>query len=310
MESAYQLGVRPVDAPTGKRLPPAPGKRFPSPRPAPTPLPEASCPACPSGNAGPITASAPCSVLVRESGGTVSISVADPSRTVATVRVTVARPGYVTADPATGVTVLATGPSVQLLAELGGTQSAARTVTLRTSGPAAAANAVLLAPVQDTYVRDGSYADTNYGTATILTVKNTNTSGSGFSRRALFAFDTSQLTGKVRRAVLWVRGVVADSGGTETDLQAFATAPGAWQETAATWNRCPACCPAPGAALGTGRISTAADWVALDVTAAVTADPALTLTVGRPAGRVGLAVNLNSRENAACPPVLQVVTTG
>ncbi|WP_404870315.1 polysaccharide lyase family 8 super-sandwich domain-containing protein [Kitasatospora griseola] len=256
------------------------------------------------GSVGPVTVSAPCSVLVRESGGTLSVSVADPSRTSATVRVTVDRPGYVSADPATGVTVLATGSSVQLLAELGGTQGAGRTVTLRTSGAPAAATAVLLAPVQDTYVRDGSYGDANYGTATVLTVKNTDTTGSGFSRRALLAFDTSQLTGTVRRAVLWVRGAVADSGGTETDLQAFATAPGAWQETAATWNRC----PAPAAALGTGRISTAADWVALDVTAAVTADPALTLTVGQPAGRVGLAVNLNSRENAAYPPVLQVIT--
>ncbi|MFJ8441608.1 polysaccharide lyase family 8 super-sandwich domain-containing protein [Kitasatospora griseola] len=256
------------------------------------------------GSAGPITVSAPCSVLVRDSGGTLSVSVADPSRTAATVRVTVDRPGYVSADPATGVTVLATGSSVQLLAELGGTQGAGRTVTLRTSGAPAAATAVLLAPVQDTYVRDGSYGDANYGTATVLTVKNTNTTGSGFSRRALLAFDTSQVTGTVRRAVLWVRGAVADSGGTETDLQAFATAPGAWQETAATWNRC----PAPAAALGTGRISTAADWIALDVTAAVTADPALTLTVGQPAGRVGLAVNLNSRENAAYPPVLQVIT--
>ncbi|MFD7639697.1 polysaccharide lyase family 8 super-sandwich domain-containing protein [Kitasatospora sp. NPDC059795] len=259
-----------------------------------------------AGSAGPITVSAPCSVLVRESGGTLSVSVADPSRTVAAVQVTVARPGYVSADPATGVTVLSAGPAVQLLAELGGTQGASRTVTLRTSGAAAAANAALLAPVQDTYVRDGSYGDANYGTANVLTVKNTATTASGFSRRALLAFDTSQVTGTVRRAVLWVRGVVADSGGTETDLQAFATAPGGWQETAATWNRC----PAPAAALGTGRISTAADWIALDVTAAVTADPALTLTIGQPAGRVGLAVNLNSRENTAYPPILQVITTG
>ncbi|RKE17584.1 polysaccharide lyase family 8 super-sandwich domain-containing protein [Streptomyces sp. TLI_171] len=257
-----------------------------------------------AGSVGGITVSAPCSVLVRESGGVLTVAVADPSRTAAVVQVTVDRPGYVSADAAAGVSVLAAGPSVRLLAELGGTQGASRTVTLRRSGSAAAASAVLLAPVQDTYLRDGSYADANYGTATVLTVKNTNTAGSGYSRRALLGFDTSQVAGPVRRAVLWVHGAVADSGGTETDLQAFATAADAWQETAATWNRS----PAPGAALGAGRISTAADWVALDVTAAVSASSLLTLTVGQSAGRVGLAVNLNSRENPAFPPVLQVVT--
>ncbi|MFJ1757023.1 polysaccharide lyase family 8 super-sandwich domain-containing protein [Kitasatospora sp. NPDC088134] len=257
-----------------------------------------------AGSVGGITVSAPCSVLVREAGGVLTVSVADPARTVSAVQVTVDRPGYLSADPAQGVAVLAAGPPVRLLAELGGTQGASRTVTLRQVGSTAGGSAVLLSPVQDTYVRDGSYADANYGTASVLTVKETGTSGSGYSRRALLGFDTSALAGPVRRAVLWVHGAVADSGGTETDLQAFETGTAAWQETAATWNRC----PAPGGALGTGRISSAADWVGLDVTAAVTAAPLLTLTVGQPAGRAGLAVNLNSRENAAFPPVLEVVT--
>ncbi|MFD8323145.1 polysaccharide lyase family 8 super-sandwich domain-containing protein [Kitasatospora purpeofusca] len=259
-----------------------------------------------AGTAGPITVSAPASVLVRESGGTMTVAVADPGRTASTVQVTVARPGYRTADPAPGVTVLATGGSVTLLVELGGTRGASRTVTLRTTGTAPApATATRLEPTQDAYVRDGSYGDTNYGTATALTVKNTDSTGSGFDRRALLAFDTSGVSGTVRRAVLWVRGAVADSGGTQTALQAFATTSDSWTETAVTWNRS----PAPTTALGAGQVSTAADWVGLDVTAAVALGGAVTLAVWQPLGAVGLAVNLNSRENAAFRPHLELITS-
>jgi len=259
-----------------------------------------------AGTAGPITVSAPCSVLVREAGGTLTVSAADPTRATATVRVTVARPGYTSADPAIGASVLtADGSSVTVLFELGGAQGASRTVTLRSTGSTTPATATLIAPAQDAYLRDGSYADSNYGTATLLTVKNTNSTGSGYSRRALLGFDTSAIGGTVRRAVLWVRGVVADSGGTLTTVQAFATTADSWVETAATWNRA----PASTTALGTGRISTTADWIGLDVTAAVTLGGPLTLAVWQPLGAVGLAVNLNSRENASHQPVLQIITS-
>lgn len=261
-----------------------------------------------AGAAGPITASAPCSVLVREQGGTLTVSVADPSRTSATVRVTVARTGYVSASAPTGATVLSTAGSITLLVELGGTQGASRTVTLSTSGtPVTPSTATVLAPVADTYVRDGSsYAAVNYGAATTMQVKNANATGTGYDRQALLSFDTAGVTGTVSRAVLWTHGFVSDSGGTQTTLQAFATASGTWTETGVTWNTAPAL----GAALGTGQVSTAADWVGLDVTAAVA--PAVggpaSLAIWEPLNAVGLAVVLNSRENSATPPVLQIIS--
>ena len=266
-----------------------------------------------AGSAGPLTVDAPCSVLVREQSGTLSVSVADPSRTVATVRVTVARSGYVSATAGTGVTVLSTSGAVTLLVELGGSQGGSRTVTLSTSGTAVtAATATRLSPKADTYVRDGSsYAAVNYGTATTMTVKNTDTTASGYSREALLSFDTSAITGSVSRAVLWTHGYVADSGGTQTTLQAFATASDSWSETAVTWNTAPAL----GTALGTGQVSTAADWIGLDVTSAVAAsvgaaggDGTASLAVFEPLDAVGLAVLLNSRENTANQPVLQVIS--
>lgn len=257
-----------------------------------------------AGTAGQITVSAPCSVLLRESGGTLTVTVADPSRLTATVTVTIARAGWTSADPAAGVNLLSLDGAVTLLVETGGTQGASRTVVLRKTGSSPSATATVLAPTQDAYVRDGSYADTNYGTATTLTVKNTNSTASGFSRRALLAFDTTAVPGTVRRAVLWLHGAVADSGGTQATLQAFATTPGSWTETAATWNNSPAL----GTPLGTGQLSTSPDWVGLDVTAALSGT-GTTLTLWQPLGTVGLAAVLNSRENTTRQPFLEVISS-
>ncbi|MFE3112917.1 polysaccharide lyase family 8 super-sandwich domain-containing protein [Kitasatospora indigofera] len=260
-----------------------------------------------AGTAGPVTVSAPASVLLRESAGELAITVCDPSRASATVTVTVARSGYLSAVAGPGVTVLSVDGAVKLLVEVGGAQGAGRTVTLSRTGTPAGAVASALAPTRDGYLRDGTYGDTNYGTASTLTVKNTNTTGSGFGRRALLGFDVPAVQGVVRRAVLWTYGAVADSGGTQASLQAFATGGEAGTETAVTWNRSPSL----GAALGTGRVCDAADWAGLDVTAAVAAAAGgeLTLAVWQPLGAVGLAVNLNSRENAARQPFLEIISS-
>lgn len=265
-----------------------------------------------AGAAGPITASAPCSVLMREQGGTLTVSVADPSRTASTVQVTLARSGYQGAIAA-GVTALSTAGAITLLVEVGGTQGASRTVTLSTMGtPAPDSTMTLLAPAADTYVRDGpGYATVNYGTATTMAVKNANSTAGGYSRPALLSFNTSAVTGTVSRAVLWTHGLLSDAGGTRTTLQAFATTSDTWTETGVTWNTAPAL----GAALGTGQLPTAADWVGLDVTGAVASsvtgaggDGTASLAIWEPLNTTGLAVLLNSRENTAFPPVLQIIS--
>ncbi|MET7481729.1 polysaccharide lyase family 8 super-sandwich domain-containing protein [Streptomyces sp. NPDC005538] len=267
-----------------------------------------------AGTIGPITVSAPCSVLMREQSGTLTVSVADPSRTTSTVKVTIARSGYVSATAGTGISVLSSSSgTITLLAETGGSQGASRTATLSTSGTAlTASTATLLAAGADAYVRDGSaYGTVNYGTTTTMVVKNTNTTASGYSREALLKFDVSAITGTVSRAVLWTYGVVSDSGGTQTSLQAFATASDSWTESGVTWNTAPAL----GTAQGTGQISTAADWIGLDVTSAVASavtsaggDGTASLAIWQPLNAVGLAVVLNSRQNSANPPVLQIVS--
>ncbi|MFE0463698.1 polysaccharide lyase family 8 super-sandwich domain-containing protein [Kitasatospora sp. NPDC058965] len=266
-----------------------------------------------AGSAGPLTASGPCSVLVREQGGTMTVAVSDPTRTATTVQVTVARTGYAAVGSTAGITVLSTSGAVSLLAETGGTQGASRTATLTAAGTAPApATATSLAATATTYVRDGSYGNTTYGNATTMVVKNTNVANNGYNRESLLAFDVSGLTGTVSRAVLWVYGNVQDSGGTRTTLQAFGLSSDAWTEPGTTWNS------APGrtTALGTGAVSAGYDWVALDVTAAVAAaqpgaggDGTAALAVFEPIGAVGLAAVLNTRLNTTNPPRLEVVTS-
>ncbi|MER5641120.1 polysaccharide lyase family 8 super-sandwich domain-containing protein [Kitasatospora sp. NPDC002227] len=266
-----------------------------------------------AGSAGPVTASGPCSVLVREQGGAMTVAVSDPTRAATTVEVTIARTGYASVTSAAGITVLSTSGQVSLIAETGGKHGASQTATIGSSGTApASATAARLAANASTYVRDGSYGNTDYGNATTMVVKNSNAANNGYNRQSLLKFDLSGLTGRVSRAVLWVHGNVQDSAGTQTTLQAFGLASDGWTETGATWNTA----PSRTTALGTGALSTGADWVGLDVTGAVAAartaaggDGTAALAVFEPAGTAGLAVVLDTRLSSGNPPQLEVITS-
>jgi hyaluronate lyase len=268
-----------------------------------------------AGTAGGITVDAPCSVVLREGGGKLTVAVADPRRAVKTVTVKVARTGYVSATPGPGVSVLSTGSSgITLLAEVGGAHGATRAVTLQAGEQALVAGAAtLLAPAADTYVRDGSYASKNFGADTSLVVKRTGTVGNGYNRIAYLRFDLSGVTRPVERAVLWVYGTTADSGGTQTGLRAWRVDSDTWTESGLTWSNRPTLV---GGALSGGEISTRADWVGLDVTSAVAAaapaaggDGRASLAIWQaPEAVPGLAVVLSSRQNTSNPPRLQIVT--
>jgi hyaluronate lyase len=267
-----------------------------------------------AGSVAGITVDAPCSVLMREANGQLTLSVADPTRSVATVTVQIARTGYVSATPGPGTSVIATGPNrITVLAEVGGAHGAPRNATLSTSGsPLAAGAATALVPVVDAYVRDGSYSGTNYGADTTLVVKATGNTDDGYNRIAYLRFDLSGLTRPVERAVLWVYGKTADSAGIQTGLRAWPVTDDTWTKSGLTWKTRPAL---TGAALGTEvQISTAPDWVGLDVTAFVAASAPAAGGDGRASLAIwqstvpGLLVILNSRQNAANQPWLQLTT--
>ncbi|MEY9871975.1 hypothetical protein ABH931_001449 [Streptacidiphilus sp. MAP12-33] len=262
-----------------------------------------------AGTAGPITVNGPASVSTQTGGGRLTIAVADPTRSAATLQVTVSATGYtsiVSADPS--VTVQSSsGGQVKLLVETGGSRGGTHSVTLATTGTALTpATTALLAPAADTYVRDGSYATTNYGTGTTFVVKNVGSSGTGYDRVGLLKFGLTGITpSTVRRAVLWLNGNVEDSGGSQTTVTAYGLANDSWTETGVTWNTA----PATTTAYGTGAVSTAYDWVGLDVTVLVQESSDGTAAIGVSQQGAGLAAVFSTKEQAGGKaPVLEVVT--
>jgi hyaluronate lyase len=269
-----------------------------------------------AGSAAGITADGPCAVLVLREREAVRIAVSDPSRTAAVVRLVLGRevlgrpgPRAVREAPA-GLTVLSAAPEeVRLLAETGGGHGATLTAVLGAGRPAPPRRALLLEPEADATVRGGRHSGENDGSSATLTV-HTTAEADGVRRAYLrFRLPHGAAGGRVRRAVLWVRGHVPGDPATRADdaltasLRAYGPSGGGWSETGITWDGA----PAPGPALGGGLVTSYDDWTGMDVTAAVrrTAPGELTLVLAQD-GR-GHRVRLSSRE-AGDGPLLQLVT--
>ncbi len=244
-----------------------------------------------AGAAGGIIVDGPASVLAEESGGAVTIAVSEPTRQDATRLVEFARSGL-TPVSASGCTVLTTSPTTKILVETGGTQGTTHTVRL-TKGTYTPRPAHVVQADADTYVRDGSNATTNFDTETSLVIKRV-ASGTGFTRQALLRFALP--TVPVERAVLWIKGQVSDSGGTQTSVRAYGISPD-WNPATVTWNTKPSL----GVAAGEAMISTTQDWMAFDVTSLATG-PKLAVALFQSAP--GLAVVTSGTAT------LQVITRG
>ncbi|MET9660299.1 DNRLRE domain-containing protein [Streptomyces sp. NPDC006510] len=226
------------------------------------------------------------------SGGQLTIGISDPHRTASTITVQLVYGGsLVSAD--SGITVTQTSPTLTLTVDLSGAAGATHEATFT-------ATSATLTPTADTYVRDGSYATTVYGTATTLVVKNASTSG--YNRQAFLTYDTSSVLGTIGSATLSAHGYVSDSGGTTATLTAYGVSDTTWTESALTRHTKPAL----GTALSTAGATTTKSWLAFDVTSHVdaTGEP---VCLALAEGSAGLAVILDSRENTANPPVLRLV---
>lgn len=111
----------------------------------------------------------------------------------------------------------------------------------------------------DAYVRDGSYAGTNYGADSLLVVKSDATS---YARRSYLKFNFNQVgTASVNAANLSI--YCAGTGMTNT-VKIYSTAGKTWAENAITWNN------APKDTTLVGQVTVnAAGWYNMDVTSAV-----------------------------------------
>ncbi len=87
----------------------------------------------------------------------------------------------------------------------------------------------------DAYVRDGTYANTNYPTGNLV-VK---TDGSGYSRQAFLQFDLSNFTGSVDSAFLRLFITNANTTVQTTNWEIHEISNNTWTETGITWNNQP-----------------------------------------------------------------------
>jgi subtilisin family serine protease len=180
---------------------------------------------------------------------------------------------------------------------------------LVTGGPRHSASrgpAAFSAPLSaqaDAYVRDGTSAGSNFGTATSLAVK---TSSAGNNRWAYLRFPLTS-SGPVGSARLRLHG--SRSTATAATDAAFAVASNSWSETGITWNNRPALGAKQGASV---TITPTARYYEWDVTAFVAAQKAAGATAVSLAVKMDQSVNespdsFNAREAGSRAPQLVIV---
>jgi peptidoglycan/xylan/chitin deacetylase (PgdA/CDA1 family) len=157
-------------------------------------------------------------------------------------------------------------------------------------------------PTADASVRDGSFANTNFGSATGLEVK---TATSGFNRDAYLKYDISGLA-TISRAKLRVFAGLSEAATNSVAVHSVATT--TWTESAITWNNRPA---RSGSALSSVVVGgTSLGGYDLDVTSYVQSQKAAGKTVvsfALHAPNVSVAVTTASaRESANSRPQLVI----
>jgi hypothetical protein len=162
---------------------------------------------------------------------------------------------------------------------------------------------VTLLPVEDAYVRDGTFAATNFGTSATLHVKSD--AGAGLTRHAYLRFDLGSIA-TVSSAKF--RGY-AHLTAADTVRAILYPVTGSWSESTLVWNSRPGTVST--SPLGSMTVtSTASSWFEVDVTSYVRNEQQagrrlVSLALQCPAGSVE-RLDLNSREASSNRPELVV----
>ena len=197
----------------------------------------------------------------------------------------------------------AASQATQIIMPLPGSPDRGSSVTRTYS--ALAGEAVQLPAEADTFVRNGIYADTNYGTSATQPVQNYSV---GHSRETLLKFDTSSLAGEIVYAEVRLLALSGTSPSTPATVSAAPLLGDDWDEATATWNARPASGPEI-ARTGVKQGQFASFDVTNLVREAVTSDNQFSLRLFAPAWSY-YSANFGARENVnpAYQPVLEVYT--
>ncbi|MDQ0872413.1 hyaluronate lyase [Paenibacillus sp. V4I3] len=178
-----------------------------------------------------LTSNKKASVMTLETASDIEVGVSDPTQAnTDTIQLEINRSasGELIAD--SGVTVTQLSPTIKLTVNTNGSKG--RTFKVKFS--LGAVTQTLLSPNADAYVRDGSYADTNYGTVQSLVTKK---STAGYNRYSYLRFDLSSVSGAVSSAK--IRLIPVGVGSASTTNQAELVSDDTWIESSITWNNKP-----------------------------------------------------------------------
>ncbi|RPE05740.1 DNRLRE domain-containing protein [Chitinophaga lutea] len=241
-----------------------------------------------------VTVDRACVLMLKQVGSTnVQVSVADPAQSSAPVNVYLTLPNI----PQTRH-LSCTMPSGNYAGS-----SAAFTVNLST--PVYSASPV--PAVADAYVRNGTYAANNYGTATSLVIKK---DGTGYNREVFFKFDVSALPALTSQVKLRLYVNYANTGVANVPWIAQYVSNNSWTETGINFNNMPIVTSNVDTTNGAG----VGNYVEWDVTNVALAqqqgDGFLTLKIVANATGSTTDASFSSRESGTVEqrPALQVTT--
>lgn len=196
------------------------------------------------------------SVTTVQNGNELDVAVSDPTQAnTGTIQLTIGRSASSIISADSAVTVTRLSPTIALSVNVNGAAGKSFSVkfNLNTS------SATSLSDVADAYVQNGTYANTNYGTASYLTVKN---DGTGYFRNSYLKFNLSSITSPIKKATVYL--VAVSEGASGFTNQAILVTNNSWTETGITWNSAP---PMSTTLLGSWAVPATGSQVGFDVTA-------------------------------------------
>jgi len=227
-----------------------------------------------------VSVSAPSVILLDESGTEPVVSLSTPG-TSDTVLVTL-----IYADKDTYTKIFTTSSSVD---ELGKTVTA----VIDDSSP----NNTEVIPTDDSYVRNGGYADDNFGSASILTVKE---DAPGYLRQSFFRFDLGSYNGSVVEAKLVLDANSIGSDISNVSFTAYLMENDNWSEESLTHNNAETGGTAAGSITfgATGSV----EWdVTSIVNQQINSDKIITIKVESDSAGANKWVHFSSKEGSTPP---------
>ena len=168
-----------------------------------------------------------------------------------------------------------------------------------------AQTSVTIAPSADAFIRNGTYASTNYGSDVSLVVKGS--TATNFSRRSYLKFPLSGVSNIVS-AKLRVYGNNTEST-TAISVSAHGITDDSWTESGITWNNAPSSSTAI-ASIGVNNVAKYYEWDVTNYVKSEFAGNKVASFALRNVSNQNLVVSFNSKENASNKPQLVITTSG